>query len=52
MYLLTIQDQISLDNGKFDITESWFTISFFIIFPICVIILYFILKRKYAKDLN
>ncbi|MEY5042393.1 MAG: hypothetical protein RLZZ414_1957 [Bacteroidota bacterium] len=52
MYSLTIQDQISLDNGKFNITESWFTISFFIIFPICVIILYFILKTKYAKDLN
>lgn len=50
--LLTIQDQISLDNGKFDLTQSWFTIVFFIVFPIAMAILYFYLKRKYSKDLK
>lgn len=52
IHSLTIQDQISLDNGKFDITQSWFTISFFIVFPICMAVLYFYLKRKYTKDLK
>lgn len=51
-HLLTIQDQISLDNGKLDFTQSWFTVVFFIVFPISMAILYFFLKRKYAKDLN
>ena len=37
IHFLTIQDQISLDNGKF---------------AICMAVLYFYLKRKYTKDLK
>jgi Mn2+/Fe2+ NRAMP family transporter len=45
-----MQQDIKLSDNRLDLSESWFTIAFFIVFPILIGILYFFLKKKQAKE--
>lgn len=46
MFNLTIQENIKLDDGGFNLMDSWFTIIAFIIFPALMAIVYFWLKKQ------
>lgn len=45
-----MQQDIQLTDGGMDLFDSWFTIAFFIAFPIIIALLYFFLKRKQSND--
>lgn len=45
-----MQQDIKLSDNKLDLSESWFTITFFIVFPILIAIVYYFLKKQQAKN--